>query len=68
VTAELIPLSEQFAKHRHRERWLLERRAPPRCLTCGSIEVFAIDEAECISHPGFDGELPRELGMRSKLE
>lgn len=60
VTGEIIPLSRQIEKQRHRERWR-EQRSSPRCLKCGSTDAFLVEDPSGaprdFPHPGCGHEV-----------
>jgi hypothetical protein len=52
-------LQRRLAEIDERVRWRKERRSPPKCFACGSVEVEPVEEAKRdgkgFRHPGCDG-------------
>jgi hypothetical protein len=48
---------EQIAEWKLRRQWRLQRRSPPRCIICGSIDIVAFPLDQVIPNPAGEGSV-----------
>jgi hypothetical protein len=59
-------LRDRLAETRRRRRWREARKAPPKCILCGSTEIIVLPIGEAVPSPRGEGQVRVEIvGMCS---